>query len=382
MPFKPNAPMVTLMALMVAASGAASISLASDIATENPFVFAGGSYTVFVRETGLLSSPAPNLTESDREAFFIGKAFFENNIRADKSKANPRYNAKTCTACHRPTENDFIIKSESERFGFSIINNQDDTSNTFTLFDSRIKNQEYQFITIAELKKKTVLSYGGGEIFRAVPLIGLGIIDEIPDEEILQNEEFQKTDAGPESGIAVRVAREFPNKIARFGWQPTHANLASQIKSAAYNENGRRIETLSDYDIQKITSYVRFLSVPNRRGNIEPGEGVFVELRCSVCHKPYYKIPKIGQVSPFSDFLSHDIGTGTKGMKRFRTPPLWGIGMYLKDPRYSGLLHDGRAVDLADAIRQHRGEAEESLRRYENISDARRSQLLTWLKEL
>lgn len=383
MPFISKAPMATRMAIAAGILALCSIAFAREIVTDGSFIFAGGSYTSFSRETGSLSSPSPSLSGGDREAFFIGKAFFESDLRHDEQKSNYFYNAKTCTACHRPTKNDFLVKSNGERFGMSIVNIENDIETTFAFYDSRYESIDNAFISpISLLEKKKTFLRGDSEIFRAIPLIGAGIVDAIPDEQILLNEERQKVSDGPESGIAVRIPSKNTNKIARFGWRLSHANLEDQVRSAARNENGRRIESLNDYDVQKIIAYVRFLSVPNRRIDVMTGEEIFTELRCSICHRPYYQVTGIGKVSPFSDFLAHDVGTGKGTIARFRTPPLWGLGMYLEDPKYSGLLHDGRAVDLADAIKQHRGEAEGAALRYRQLSENRRNLLLSWLKEL
>src|SRR5205085_789803 len=86
-----------------------TLLLATGLATAQPvfedaFESPGGSYTSFTRDTGSLSEPAPVLTGSNRENFFIGKALFESSLRTNANELQLRYNALSCTACHRPSE--------------------------------------------------------------------------------------------------------------------------------------------------------------------------------------------------------------------------------------------------------------------------------------
>ncbi|MGA8538129.1 MAG: di-heme oxidoredictase family protein, partial [Terriglobales bacterium] len=59
--------------------------------------------------------------------------------------------------------------------------------------------------------------------------------------------------------------------------------------------------------------------------------------------------------NPYSDFALHHMGPGladginqgAAGPDQFRTAPLWGVGQRLF------FLHDGRASDLVQAIKEH-----------------------------
>ena len=84
----------------------------------------------------------------------------------------------------------------------------------------------------------------------------------------------------------------------------------------------------------------------------------------------------------YSDLLLHDIGTGDGIAQEaaqpgeIRTPALWGLRMR---PR---LMHDLRSVTLEDAIERHQGEARHVARRFLELDDAQRQQLLTFLNSL
>ncbi|HEX4951998.1 MAG TPA: di-heme oxidoredictase family protein [Thermoanaerobaculia bacterium] len=88
----------------------------------------------------------------------------------------------------------------------------------------------------------------------------------------------------------------------------------------------------------------------------------------------------------FSDFRHHDLGPRfhehfyARGklfpLKRFRTPPLWGVG---STAPYG---HDGASATLDDVIRRHGGEAESSTAAYLAAPAADREALLAFLDSL
>jgi hypothetical protein len=86
----------------------------------------------------------------------------------------------------------------------------------------------------------------------------------------------------------------------------------------------------------------------------------------------------------FSDLRRHDLGPGVAepvdevgtGKSVFITTPLWGAGTS------SPYLHDGRAVTLTEAILWHKGEAEESRRRFVALPVAQKRDLIAFLNNL
>lgn len=88
----------------------------------------------------------------------------------------------------------------------------------------------------------------------------------------------------------------------------------------------------------------------------------------------------------FTDLRHHDLGarfyeySSVGGQlyvtKRFRTPPLWGVG---STAPYG---HDGRSAKLDDVIRRHGGEAEDAAYAYAAASDRERRDLIAFLSSL
>jgi hypothetical protein len=85
----------------------------------------------------------------------------------------------------------------------------------------------------------------------------------------------------------------------------------------------------------------------------------------------------------YSDLLHHDLGPDFHQVqfdgsviKAFRTAPLWGVG---STAPYG---HDGANLDLDSVIRRHGGEAAESTKAYEALTDNDRLALLEFLRGL
>ncbi|MFZ0815255.1 MAG: di-heme oxidoredictase family protein [Candidatus Sulfotelmatobacter sp.] len=91
------------------------------------------------------------------------------------------------------------------------------------------------------------------------------------------------------------------------------------------------------------------------------GQTLFTAVGCHLCHSPTLQTGPSPNVSlssvpyhPYSDFALHHMGGLSDGITQgnasgdqFRTAPLWGLGQRLF------FLHDGREVDLRNAIQDH-----------------------------
>ena len=89
-------------------------------------------------------------------------------------------------------------------------------------------------------------------------------------------------------------------------------------------------------------------------------------------------------IHPFSDELTHNIGTGdgivqggqTVNRLRIKTPPLWGLR---GKPR---IMHDGLSFTFTDAINRHQGEAANVTATFNSLSTTQKNQLLAFLASL
>lgn len=236
-------------------------------------------------------------------------------------------------------------------------------------------------------------------------LFGAGLIDAIP-EGVIEAEERRQA-GQPVHG---RVSRLKAGGVGRFGWKAQVSGLEDFVLTACANEMGLEVPghhqaadrfgygdrdrpglDMSDADCRELVAYVSTLPAPEERPSqfLERGRILFARTGCADCHRP-----NLGDVQGiYSDLLVHDVGfnlsdsgvyygqeeessPGTPKSPDWRTPPLWGVA------DSAPYLHDGRAPTLADAIRWHGGEAEQSAARYEALRTTEKAELLGFLRSL
>ncbi|WP_085684466.1 MULTISPECIES: di-heme oxidoredictase family protein [unclassified Pseudomonas] len=265
----------------------------------------------------------------------------------------------------------------------------------------------------------------------APPMIGLGLLEAIPEEAILANAAAQ---AKANNGINGRPNRVWDDEqqktvIGRFGWKAGQPNLNQQNVHAfsgdmglttslrpfddctdaqtackqAPNGNGPDGEPeVSDNILRLVLFYSRNLAVPARRGVNDPqvlaGKNLFFQAGCQSCHTPKYTTaanaaePELANqvIRPYSDLLLHDMGEGLADNRTefqasgrdWRTPPLWGIGLTQAVSGHTQFLHDGRARNLLEAVLWHGGEAKAAQQQVLSFNAEQRAALLAFLNSL
>jgi CxxC motif-containing protein (DUF1111 family) len=253
----------------------------------------------------------------------------------------------------------------------------------------------------------------------ATALYGMGLIEAIPDDEILSRVDPEDRDG---DGISGRAGVDAQGRLARFGHKATDATLKGFIEGALLQEmglttvahphelsiNGRPLPGGADpapdpevgpEEVDALLAYIRFLAPPEpavppgreERRVVARGEGLFQEVGCTLCHVPEMRTradvePRILADRPvrlYTDLLLHDLGPEVEGIcsasaspTEVRTAPLAGL-------RFRPLLmHDGGASDLRDVIRRHGGEAAGSRGLFDALSPGDQSALLAFLGTL
>lgn len=265
----------------------------------------------------------------------------------------------------------------------------------------------------------------------APPMIGLGLLEAIPEAAILANADPDDRNGDGIRGRPNRVwdqARQ-ETVLGRFGWKAGQPNVNQQNAHAfagdmgltttllphddctpaqvdclrAPNGNGTDGEQeVSDNILRLVTFYTRNLAVPARRDVDAPqvlaGKRLFHEAGCQACHTPTFTTategvePELANqvIHPYSDLLLHDMGPGlADGRSEFeasgqhwRTPPLWGVGLTQAVSGHTQLLHDGRARNLLEAVLWHGGEADAARRHVLTFDAEQRAALLAFLNSL
>jgi CxxC motif-containing protein (DUF1111 family) len=155
-------------------------------------------------------------------------------------------------------------------------------------------------------------------------------------------------------------------------------------------------------DADTIAFYSASLAILARRKAEDPtvlrGAEVFQRVGCAGCHQPSFTtgvhptIPAFShqKIYPFTDMLLHDMGDDLAdgrsdfhaSGREWKTRPLWGVGVVLRVNPTAGLLHDGRAASLEQAILWHGGEAAVSRDRFTQEPVDEREALIAFLKSL
>jgi CxxC motif-containing protein (DUF1111 family) len=268
----------------------------------------------------------------------------------------------------------------------------------------------------------------------APPMIGLGLLEAIPEDQILANAAPDVAEKDGVSGKANRVWSREHEKVmlGRFGWKAGVPTIAQQTAEAAAGDIGlsttmiaqgsgdctekqtactdapngnspkyQNVE-LGDELFKLITFYSQNLAVPARRNPGDPevlkGKEVFHAVGCASCHHPKFvtgEVPDQPHLShqtiwPYTDLLLHDMGEGlTDGRpegeasgSEWRTPPLWGIGLTETVSGHTLLLHDGRARNLTEAILWHGGEGQAARDEFADLPKVDRDALLAFVNSL
>ncbi|UVO17243.1 di-heme oxidoreductase family protein [Stutzerimonas stutzeri] len=434
-----------------------------------------GSATVMKFDQNAFSQPSANLSPLRRLDFSVGNSFFRNPwVIAPASTTardglGPLFNTNACQNCHikdgrgHPPESDsdnavsllvrLSIPAGAEHaqvlrergiapepvYGGQL----QDMAIPGVAPEGRVRlNYSTQRVRFAdgeevELRKPELclseLGYGAlhpqtqFSVRIAPPMIGLGLLEAIPQDALLANADPGDRDGDGISGRANRVFDQVSRQtvIGRFGWKAGQPNLNQQNADAFFNDMGltsrlfsgsscteRQRECLalphggelevSDPILAQVLFYTRNLGVPARRDVDAPevlaGKTLFHRAGCQNCHTPQFTTgadaaePELANqlIRPYSDLLLHDMGDGLADNRpefeasgrEWRTPPLWGIGLTGTVGGVTRLLHDGRARTLLEAVLWHGGEAEAARQAVLTFDARERAALLRFLESL
>ncbi len=441
----------------------------------------GGETTVYADGRNAFSFPAANLPDAERTRFVIGNSFFRRNwVEAPASTGardglGPHFIARSCGGCHfqdgRGTPPDFRKGPGHEqpvalllRLSVPGAAGPRSGAKPEPVYGDQFNNAAVQGVrpegrvvmrwepvrgrfadgTPYTLRRPVYgfadLAYGpmakdvmvGPRI--APQLIGVGLLEAIPEAEILRNAAEQAAAPGPVKGVPNRVWDVYAGRemVGRFGWKANVATIAHQT-AAAFNgdigitsskfpreactpaqadclaapRGGRDAQPeIDDRTLEDVVFYQAVLAPPARRNaqdaQVRRGQALFAQAQCACCHRPSYKtaegpFPRLTsrvladqQIWPYTDLLLHDMGEGlADGRPDFRangrqwkTPPLWGIGLIRDVNGHLRLLHDGRADGVMEAILWHGGEAEAAKQQVLRMNRAERAALVKFVESL
>lgn len=439
----------------------------------------GGSATVRKTDQNAFSMPSANLPPSRRVDFSVGNSFFRSpwviapSTTTARDGLGPLFNTNACQGCHikdgrghPPAPNDVNAVSMLVRLSIPDAPAYAKVIEQIGVVPEPVYGGQFQDMAVPgvapegkvrvdytavpvrfkdgteiELRKPslniTQLGYGpmhpdtrfSARV--APPMIGLGLLEAIPDEAILANAEAQ---AKAENGISGRPNRVWDDArqktvLGRFGWKSGQPNLNQQnvhafsgdmglttslrpfddctdaqtaCKQAPSGNGPNGDPEVSDNILRLVLFYSRNLAVPARRDVNAPevlaGKTLFYQAGCQSCHTPKYTTaanaaePELANqvIRPYSDLLLHDMGDGLADNRtefqasgrEWRTPPLWGIGLTQAVSGHTQFLHDGRARNLLEAVLWHGGEATAAQQQVLSFNAEQRAALLAFLNSL
>jgi len=257
-------------------------------------------------------------------------------------------------------------------------------------------------------------------------VIGLGLLEAVPEDEILAN--VHPPDADGVQGVPNYVwdAAQQATVLGRFGWKANQPSTLQQTAGAFVGDIGITSSLfrsgtctptmtacnsattgadpdfeLSDQAWHAVGFYMRALAVPARRAVTDQvalqGELLFTTFGCASCHRstlhtgPSDVETLANQtIHPYTDLLLHDMGSDLADDRpdyqasgsQWRTPPLWGLGLLQKVNQHSFMLHDARARGLAEAILWHGGEGTTARENFRLATAPERAALLKFLESL
>ncbi|WP_353742157.1 di-heme oxidoredictase family protein [Pseudomonas fluorescens] len=439
----------------------------------------GGSATVRKTDQNAFSMPSANLPPSRRVDFSVGNSFIRSpwviapSTTTARDGLGPLFNTNACQGCHikdgrghPPTPDDVNAVSMLVRLSIPDAPVYAKVIEQLGVVPEPVYGGQFQDMAVpgvapegkvrvdytavpvrfkdgteVELRKPslniTQLGYGpmhpdtrfSARV--APPMIGLGLLEAIPDEAILANAEAQAKANNGISGRPNRVWDDAQQKtvLGRFGWKAGQPNLNQQNVHAfsgdmglttslrpvddctdaqtackqAPSGNGPNGEPeVSDNILRLVLFYSRNLAVPARRDVSAPevlaGKTLFYQAGCQSCHTPKYTTaanaaePELANqvIRPYSDLLLHDMGDGLADNRtefqasgrQWRTPPLWGIGLTQAVSGHTQFLHDGRARNLLEAVLWHGGEAKAAQQQVLSFNAEQRAALLAFLNSL
>ena len=370
------------------------------------------------------AAPLDGLDQSLNAVFLQGDENFEKAFSVAEG-LGPIFNNVSCEGCH-PGDGRGSVETGFFRF----------SAGGDLLVDAGGPQHQDKVIPGIRLVPEGVPA-GVDKSFRLpLPVFGVGLIEAIPEQTIIDLEDPDDADG---DGISGRVnwvtAADFVSErhvgggsgvhVGRFSRKAQVSSLLEQV-SAAYQQDmgvtndfipeenfqSQHTATVSIGDVApdpeisantvlETVMYVRLLQPPARgriTAQVEAGEALFNSLQCSACHIPSirtgdHEIPELANqtVALFSDLLLHDMGEGLADNRpdgdadgyEWRTAPLWGtrlVAEFLGGRQF--YMHDGRATTVEDAILLHGGEAQAARDGFAALATADREAVIAFVKSL
>ena len=369
-----------------------------------------------------LGRPLPGLSPAQRRQFEVGRVVFQTEFTPETG-LGPLFNAVGCGSCHEEPVvggggsntdeggEDIEVHATAFHAGSETAQCDDLAAVGGQVIQKQLTPaySEYTHLT-SEPIPATATDSG----HRTTPdLFGFGLLDAVPDAEILA---LADPDDRNGDGISGRPNRTADGRLGRFGRKAQAATLrefnidAFVMEMGVTNPGNQTEQTIAGEPLApgidpvpepEITAqqfdatdaFVRFLAPPPRGPfSIGAARGalLFRSIGCASCHVPALvtganpnRVLRFQIVRAYTDLLLHDMGPdladiclGQALRSEFRTEPLMGLRFA------SAFLHDGRATTVRQAIELHDGEARGARNRFLRLTEFEKRALEKFLGTL
>jgi CxxC motif-containing protein (DUF1111 family) len=360
-----------------------------------------------------LGEPLDGLTEAERGRFLLGRALFE-RIATPEEGLGPLFNAERCSSCH----DDPVPGGAGAGIPVLKVSRFDDgvCSTLPEAGGDNLQQRVTPMLQARGLGPEPIPDRANGSVHvTAPPLFGLGLLEAVPEAELVARADPSDADG---DGISGRVPRRPDGTVVRFGRKGDASNVQDFVEQALLLELGftsprfpreeghSGVALPADVDpfpdpemtpeaVTLITDFVRYLAPPSPDAGIDPeevaaGRRLFEQAGCTDCHTPELRTGDAPEdalsdvvFEAYTDLLLHDMGdadgdvcTPQANPGEYRTPSLWGLR------HRTTLLHDGRATTLTAAIEAHGGEGAASRDAFLALSPEQRARILGFLSGL
>ncbi len=359
-------------------------------------------------------APLPGLTAAELARFEEGLALFD-KVFTPEEGLGPFFNENQCSACHT----DPASGGNGEQFALRMTRFEapDRCDLLPAAGGENVQTNATPALAATGVARRPEPAAATERGLFFVPfLFGLGLVEAIPARAIELRADPDDRDG---DGVSGRVGRDAAGGLARFGRKAEHPTIDSFVAGALLLEMGitspvHPTETLLDgrpwsaeidpvadpemnaAGLARLGDFVRFLAplaqrvLPETRADVERGEQLFERVGCPACHTPEFvtgpsPVAALDRkpVRLYSDLLLHDMGPELAGAcgiaaspAEYRTEPLMGVG-YRRQ-----YLHDGRALDLIEAILMHGGEAVRARDAFAALDRVSQERLVQFLRSL
>jgi len=359
------------------------------------------------------------LSPAERALFERGRQEFE-HIFTPETGLGPSFNAEGCAKCHEsPASGGSGDEIETH---VAMLSPDGMVCDPLVEFGGPVIQQHVTPALKTALGIDSEPIPAGASVARRTSpdLFGFGLLDAVPDSEILA---LADPDDRDRDGISGRPNRGFDGRLGRFGRKAFVSSLGEFNAGALTIEMGITspaipteesiggaaippgVDPMSEPEVgpdalEAVDVFVRLLAPPAPLRLTESGKrgrDLFSRVGCAGCHHPTLKTGnnpspalRYRTISAYTDLLLHDMGPdfadiclGQASPSEFRTEPLMGLRFLEKpeegEPKF---LHDGRARSIEEAILLHGGEASHSRERFRSLSEKDRAALLEFLRSL